>query len=542
MELKVYYLLPILAGCFAFPNFANHWFHRIERWFNSISASRIRAVALVAGVSLAASATLFLIRTPLPHISDEFAYLVGADTFAIGRLANPPHPLWQHFESIHIIQQPSYASKYPLGQSAALAVGQLLGHPIIGVALSTALACLAMHWMLLAYVPRRWALLGALMLALHPIVLTWSYSYWGGAIATAGGALVLGGFRRVTRDSRPASAFAMGAGMLILANSRPYEGFVLTLTVLLGLLAWGLGPKGPPLPVFLKRVGIPLVVSALLIGAELVGYNCAVTGKPTLMPYMVHESTYGAAPFFVLQDAKPLPEFRHKVLRDLAIWFRDTYTAQKSLPGFARASAEKFADLFRAFVWSGLMLVPLLALPAALRYDRWSRGALLAGAVLMIALLISTWTHPHYAAPGFGLLMLLTVQSLRQLRLWRWSGKACGRQLVRMVLALAAITVPLVISKLAFGPEPSWALSREQIQASLCGQAGKHLVIVRYADKHNPNREWVYNRADLDGSKVLWARAMSPEEDRELVAYFKDRKIWSLDADAEPALLTPFSP
>ncbi len=60
----------------------------------------------------------------------------------------------------------------------------------------------------------------------------------------------------------------------------------------------------------------------------------------------------------------------------------------------------------------------------------------------------------------------------------------------------------------------------------------------------NPHFEWVYNRADIDTAKVIWARDLVPAQNRELVHYFKDRKIWSLDLDRliKPgARLEPYS-
>ena len=130
-------------------------------------ARRRRLAILFSGAAGIAAAALptVLSGIPVPWVHDEYSYLLGADTFAEGRIVNPSHPMWVHFESFHIIVQPTYAMKYPPGPSLLLALGQVVfGQPIVGVWLGMGLAAAATCWMLQAFVPSRWALLGALCL------------------------------------------------------------------------------------------------------------------------------------------------------------------------------------------------------------------------------------------------------------------------------------------------------------------------------------------------------------------------------------------
>jgi hypothetical protein len=64
------------------------------------------------------------------------------------------------------------------------------------------------------------------------------------------------------------------------------------------------------------------------------------------------------------------------------------------------------------------------------------------------------------------------------------------------------------------------------------------LVIVRYQPtsgvQHDVDHEWVYNAADIDSSKIVWARDMGDRQNQELLNYFSSRRIWQIDGDSSP--------
>ncbi|HKW66478.1 MAG TPA: hypothetical protein VJP04_04265, partial [Terriglobales bacterium] len=271
--------------------------------FHQLARRKTLAVAAVfIACLLARSALIPILKVPAPKDQDEFSYLLAADTFAHGRLTNPTHPMWMHFETMHVNFLPTYMSMYPPGQGFVLAAGQLLGHPWIGVWLSTALACGLMVWMLQAWVPPKWALLGGVLAILQFGLLSyWANSYYCTSLPAIGGALVLGAFGRLKRHPRAFLSGVLAFGVGVLALSRPYEGLVFSLTVAAALLAWMFGKQRPCPRITLKRVVAPAALVLALFGAFLGYDNWRVTGHPLLMPYQINQRTYKVVSLFAWQ-------------------------------------------------------------------------------------------------------------------------------------------------------------------------------------------------------------------------------------------------
>ena len=507
-----------------------------------IARHRSLSVALVGLIAFLLSAGLSLfVRMPQPSVHDEFSYLLASDTFAHGRLSNPTHPMWIHFESFHIIQQPTYASKYPPGQGLMLAAGQVIsGYPIVGVWLSAALACAAICWMLMAWVPTRWAVLGGLMAVLHPMILAWSQNYWGGSVAMAGGALTLGAFRRLVRNPRVGDALLMGFGVAVLANSRPYEGLVLSLLLTCSLFVWMLSKKGPTLGVFLKRIVLPVSVVLALTGGAMAFYNKRVTGSAFQMPYMLHEATYAVAPPFLWQHLRPEPVYHFKEFRNFYVGYVvPVYTRHSSLAGLTLSTIGKVLALALSCFWLLIPALWLLPKRSILKRDRWMLFALVICGLFITALLPEIWVYPHYAAPAAGLVFVLSVQAMRYLRSRRYGG-ATGYFILRASLVLGIISFVIFCLYLSQLDHSGWNYQRAEMVTDLNRDGDRHLVIVRYKPQHDLHQEWVYNDADIDNAGVVWARDMGPAKNKELLEYFRDRRSWLLEPDAEGPRLVPY--
>lgn len=514
------------------PRATERSFGFLESMFTRISHRPTFALAfLFFGVIAVRIALLPLLPVPSPGIHDEFSYLLMGDTFAHGRLANPTHPMWLSFETFHVNWFPTYSSMYPPAQGAVLALGQLLGSPWIGVLLSTAAMCAAIYWMLCAWMPARWAFLGGTLAALKlGFTSYWTNSYWGGAVAAIGGALVLGALGRIFRRANLRDAVLLGFGIAILANSRPYEGLVFCLPAAFLFLRWFWQKSknkstsgGIPWVKVVAPLGLVLFLTAVFMGY----YNWRLTGDALLFPHTLNVKTYHTAPMFLWQTAKPEKQYNNDRFEEFYNgWEREEYT--RSWRGVHDVSFVKTERLTLTFFWLGAVFA-IPGLPFAL-HDRKLRALWLTLALALIAVYLIVWSNAHYAAPITCLVFALVAQSLRHLRTMGTARFAWGKALARASVLLLFASTAIAAANKECDPL-YWTCTGDQSRAlvlkKLRAEPGKHLVMVRYNDDDlSIHDEWVFNGADIEGAKILWARELDKTQNEKLFNYFKDRKIW----------------
>jgi hypothetical protein len=508
------------------------WIEPIEASFRRFAAKRSLCLALIPLLSLTVNAAIALHNgIPRPKVHDEFSYLLAADTFAHGRLTNPSPPLFEHFETPHELMQPTRMSKYPPGQGIALMLGQITcGKPIVGAWISTAAACAAIYWMLLAFVRLPWALLGGIVASLNPALLDWSQSYWGGSVAVLGGALLFGAWGRLMMRASIGASIWLGIGLVVLANSRPFEGLLLSVPLLVALSIHVRKHRS----LLLVPCGLVLMIAAAWMGY----YNYRVTGHFTRMPFIEYSARYDVYPKFWFLPMRPMPVYHNSSQRWLhAVFEKGLYEDLRIVSHFRVIASYRIG----AFVMDSLKfaaLLPGFVLGLSLIRDGRIRWVIISISAVLLGLLLENYDLQHYSAPATAGILLLAMLGWSRIRQLRWQGKS-------LALAMAAGWLAGSVMSLMQGPTHEWQGIDQQQLVSMKPElaTGRHLIFVQYSPMMDfidgYQNEYVFNPADMDLSRIIWARHIDSKSDLLLTSHFPGRQIWLLHVGARMDL-TPY--
>jgi len=512
---------------------------RVMQWLTARFSPILRlewlllAIAFLFAFVIGLIPTLFGWTAP-PSVHDEISYLLAADTFLHGRLTNPTPFMWQHFQTMHELMVPTYASKFPPGQGIALAIGTLLGSPRVGAFGAVAMGVAATYWLMRAVLPAGWALAGAMLAGVMPLICFWGQIFWGGGVAMIGGALLTGAVIRAMRPDRAPTdrvidGIVVGIGASILINSRPFEGALLTLLLASAILVVA---RPSVKPIFTWSAPGVLVV-LLPVLAWMGYYNYRVTGHAFRLPYGEHASQYMHAPIFYWQ--KP-SEARESGVPHLDAFFstfeRPEWERQTTLKGWLSGVVRKIgfvtADSFRP-----LSILPIVVIGGWLAVRRRRAGARLAASVcvglLLLHFVTTPWLRIQYLGVIAPLFILFVTLSLRELDSF-WRDRPIGSALMLAML----LSLPVWVLHAAYSSTRDPELTgrgREHIIDVISGQPGKHLVFVHYPNGPQAVYEWVYNSADIDSQRVIWVHSLEPTSNTALANHYRDRSIWILTAN-----------
>jgi len=477
-------------------------------------------------------ALLPLAPPPFPVVHDEFVHLLAADTLLHGRVANPPHPLSDFFETIYVIQKPTCSASYPPGLAAFLAAGwKLTGHPWAGVWLAMVLCCGAVTWMLYRWLPHWAAWIGGLLCSLTlGVSSAWMNSYYGGAVSAAGGALIIGALPGLLRTGRMRYAGILAVGWTLMWFTRPYESVILGLITGAAIVVWVWRERSRKL-----IAGALLIVAVVALdGAGLCYYNWRVTGDPLLSPYRLTQRLYGVPHGFLWQPEIPEPSHLTAQQQRIYLFQRDYFRQARSL---TRCWPLLGDELIK--IWAFFAGYPL-TIPLAIALFSTSRKM---GALRLVVIACLLWSMlyprllPNYVSALTGPFFALASCGL--LSMMRWRNWGAGLVLC-FCLASAAASLRVLYPWYVYGgPHPLTVrvAAARQLEAA----PGMHLVFVRYGSIHSVSDEWVYNRADIDHAKVVWANDLGAERDRQLIEYFGGRHVWLVEPDAG-AQIQPYNP
>jgi hypothetical protein len=477
-----------------------------------------------------------------------------ADTLLHGRLANPPHAMHQFFETFFVLHQPAYSSMYPPGQGLLLALGTLIsGVAWTGVLLVTGAFCAACYWMLRGWVTPAWALFGGALAVIEfgPLC-QWTNSYAGGGLSAAAGCLVFGALPRLRRYARSRDALLLAAGFGIHLLTRPFESLFLLVVALFFAPCYLRREHWPRLLRLCGLATLSVIPAVLVIFCQ----NRAVTQRWSMLPERLHQYQYGI-PASLTFERNPVPHLALTAQQETA------YQAEVLQHGAGTDSLTRFllrleyrVRYYRFFFLPPLYLALVAFLFALRDRELWWVTAVLA--IFALGTNLFPYLLPRDLAAATCLFVLASVVGLRQMGRLRMGNTALGVEMANVLIVLCVAEFVSWYGMHLFETPQLYPILRYEtwdsinhqdpqrrieVRRQLASVPGQLLVFVRYSPRHIYRNEWVWNEADIDRARVVYARDLGPEEDEKLIRYYPNRRVVQLEADASvPQLIWAAKP
>jgi hypothetical protein len=253
--------------------------------------------------------------------------------------------------------------------------------------------------------------------------------------------------------------------------------------------------------------------------------NKAITGSWTTLPYALSRYQYGVPAAFTWQE-NPQPH------EDLT---REQELQYKMQTSFRAGGNGDHSELFtapgiRVRFYRFFFLAPLyVALPFFLLA---ARASVLVGDAHAPALRARREFLSLLRSPLSGRSDVPLLAGRRQRAPPDDNGAA------RLIVYLCLAHFAFWYSRSFF--DPPAPERRAAVNRQIAQSPGKQLVFVRYWPQHIFQDEWVYNAANIDRSRVVWARDLGSSENQKLLRYYPDRTAWLLEPDAMPPKLTRY--
>ncbi len=471
-----------------------------------------------------------------PAVHDEFGYLLTARTLLEGRLTNPTPPEWRALDTVHVNFVPSYNSMYPPGQPLLLALAwRGLGHPVYANWTLAALLGLGAWWMLAAWVPRRWALFGGLLVAMRlGLFGYWAESYMGGALPALCAFLFAGALPRAVRRPSMLAATCAGLALGALFGCRPFEAVVLG--VCATPMPWLLPRSAHPRAVLLNA--LPGVLLFGLVVTLVAWHNAALTGSPLRFGYDLNMERHGYGVFPGSRTVGTEPA----VTPHLASF----YDEARAYATYGWTPGGFVGTRLRSLGWAWIFLVgPLLTLGSlhwrhclAVRRLRPALPGLLSFWVIVVA---TPWSFAHYYSGALGFLLVFSITGIR---LWCVRHRISpARAAGSIVIAGGIVVLVRILGGVAVVPSPPAGIewlpyntpagldARDRLEDTLA-DTQPALVFVRYGPRESVRRSWVYNAPNPTQAPVVWANDLGPSQNARTAQAYAGRQWHCIELEA----------